>query len=100
MRVAVQVFDEVWLPYQVLDADAEVALAPQAEPVGSALVEPENLVLRAQQHRTLGHRSGESPELAQQRGDARAMELFAAIDAADDRHYFAPQPADVGRLLD
>ena len=57
-------------------------------------------MLGAEQHGAFRHRDGHLAEFAQQRSDARAMKLFAAIDAADDRHDLAPQATDVGRLFD
>ena len=68
------------MTHQILDADADVALAPQPEPARDARIEPENLVLRPEQHGAFRHRGRQAAEFAQQSGYLRLVMLLAAID--------------------
>src|SRR5437868_8693459 len=94
-----QVFDEGRMAYQVLDADAEITLAVQIEPIRSVTVEPENLMLGAEQNRAFGHGRRQSSELAQEARNLRLVILLAPIQPVDDGDYFTPGAADVGRRL-
>ncbi len=54
------------MAHQVLDANADIALAPQPQPFAGVTVEPEDFMIGPEQHRAFGHRAGEATKLAQQ----------------------------------
>ena len=79
-----EIFDEGRVTYEILDTNADITLAMKIEPARRAAVEPEDLVLRAEQEGAFGHRRRQAPELAQQPRHLGTVIILAAINPVDD----------------
>jgi len=91
-----QVLHKDGMTHKILDPNADVALASQPQPTFRSLIEPQQLVVFAEQDGAIGHACSETAEFPQQAYDTLFMKLFTAINSRDDRNDFAPRPAHVG----
>src|SRR5690606_11768091 len=58
-----EVLEEVRVANEVLDPNAEIALAPQPEPLGRTAVEPQDLILGTEEDGAFRHRGREAAKL-------------------------------------
>ncbi len=97
LTFAIEVFDEIRNPHQVVDPQAIVHLALEIQPAARGAVEPEYLAVGAEQDRAVRHRGRHAAELAQQRERATLVIHLAPVQPVDDRDDLAPQAAEVRR---
>jgi hypothetical protein len=96
--VPVQIMDELRRADQIVDPQTDIDRTPQPEQPRGLPVEPDDLVLAAQDDDAVGKRGGRAAQFAKQLHQALFVKLFAPVQThhlADD---VAPDAADGGRI--
>jgi hypothetical protein len=96
--IAVQIAHELGRADQVIDPQADVDRTPQPEQACGLTVEPEDLVLVAQDDDAVGKRCRGTPQLAEELHEALLVKLLAPVQAHHLSDDVAPDPADGGRV--